>query len=78
MESSVHSRAIIHLDLDCFYAQVEQVRLSISNEPLCVQQWNGILAGIHDLKQSTIWLEIWESIDHGHPKKSRKNIPMFI
>jgi DNA polymerase eta len=40
----VSNRAIIHLDLDCFYCQVEQVRLGILNEPLCVQQWNGILS----------------------------------
>ncbi|OQR91975.1 hypothetical protein THRCLA_08831 [Thraustotheca clavata] len=38
-------RVIIHLDLDCFYAQVEHERLGISqNEPLAVQQWGSLLA----------------------------------
>ncbi|KAI8897839.1 hypothetical protein BC833DRAFT_592240 [Globomyces pollinis-pini] len=41
----MNSRAIIHLDLDAFYAQVERVRLNLSlDTPICVQQWNGILA----------------------------------
>ena len=39
------SRAIIHLDLDAFYAQVEINRLGLEPEtPLVVSQWNGILA----------------------------------
>lgn len=39
------SRCVAHVDLDCFYAQVEQVRLDISGDiPLAVQQWNGLLA----------------------------------
>ena len=38
-------RVILHLDLDCFYAQVEAKRLGISPEvPLAVQQWQGIIA----------------------------------
>ncbi len=38
-------RTIIHLDLDCFYAQVEQKRLSIPAEvPCAVQQWEGLIA----------------------------------
>lgn len=33
-------RVIAHIDLDCFYAQVESVRLGISEgTPLAVQQW---------------------------------------
>lgn len=33
-------RVIAHIDLDCFYAQVEMVRLSIPDDkPLAVQQW---------------------------------------
>ena len=33
-------RVIIHVDLDCFYAQVEHKRCKIPrNEPLAVQQW---------------------------------------
>jgi DNA polymerase eta len=45
------NRAIIHLDLDCFYCQVEQVRQNIRNEPLCVQQWNGILSVNYDARK---------------------------
>ena len=38
-------RAIAHLDLDCFYAQVESVRLGIPDTtPLAVQQWDGLIA----------------------------------
>ncbi|RKP19533.1 DNA/RNA polymerase [Rozella allomycis CSF55] len=36
---------IIHLDLDCFYCQVEQLRLQIpSSTPLAVQQWQSLIA----------------------------------
>jgi nucleotidyltransferase/DNA polymerase involved in DNA repair len=38
-------RVIVHLDLDCFYAQVEQRRLGIpASEPVAVQQWGSLLA----------------------------------
>ncbi|KAJ3127911.1 DNA-directed DNA polymerase eta rad30 [Nowakowskiella sp. JEL0407] len=38
-------RVVIHVDLDCFYAQVEQLRLKIpSSTPLGVQQWNFLIA----------------------------------
>ena len=38
-------RCILHLDLDCFYAQVESKRLGLpEDEPLAVQQWGGLLA----------------------------------
>ena len=38
-------RAIIHIDLDCFYAQVESKRLGLAeHEPCAVQQWGGLLA----------------------------------
>jgi hypothetical protein len=41
-----YKRVILHLDLDCFYAQVEHNRLKIPlNIPLAVQQWNGLIAG---------------------------------
>ncbi|GAN05400.1 DNA/RNA polymerase [Mucor ambiguus] len=40
-----NSRCILHIDLDCFYCQVEQVRLSIPfDTPAAVQQWNGLIA----------------------------------
>lgn len=33
-------RVIAHVDLDCFYAQAEMVRLGVSeDQPLAVQQW---------------------------------------
>ena len=38
-------RVVIHLDLDCFYAQVEAKRLGIDpSTPLAVQQWSGLIA----------------------------------
>ena len=44
MEAS-HRRVVIHLDLDCFYAQVEAKRLGIDpSTPLAVQQWSGLIA----------------------------------
>ncbi|KAG1407019.1 hypothetical protein G6F60_002507 [Rhizopus arrhizus] len=39
------SCCILHIDLDCFYCQVEQVRLGIpSDVPAAVQQWNTLIA----------------------------------
>jgi Nucleotidyltransferase/DNA polymerase involved in DNA repair len=33
-------RVVAHIDLDCFYAQVEMVRLGIAEDtPFAVQQW---------------------------------------
>ncbi|KAK0753595.1 DNA/RNA polymerase [Schizothecium vesticola] len=38
-------RVVSHIDLDCFYAQVEMVRLGIpEDKPLAVQQWQGLIA----------------------------------
>ncbi|KAL2260560.1 hypothetical protein VTK26DRAFT_5398 [Humicola hyalothermophila] len=38
-------RVIAHIDLDCFYAQAEMVRLGIpEDQPLAVQQWQGLIA----------------------------------
>lgn len=38
-------RVIIHLDMDCFYCQVESVRLGLSPSlPLAVQQWDKVIA----------------------------------
>ena len=38
-------RVIVHLDLDCFYAQVEAKRLNISgDQPVAAHQWGFILA----------------------------------
>jgi hypothetical protein len=38
-------RFILHLDMDCFYCQVESIRLGIpSTTPMAVQQWQGLIA----------------------------------
>lgn len=43
--SSLTKRVILHIDMDCFYAQVEHVRVGIPrDEPLAVQQWDGLIA----------------------------------
>ena len=43
--SALQRRVVIHLDLDCFYAQVEAKRLGIDGSvPLAVQQWSGLIA----------------------------------
>lgn len=39
------TRIISHLDMDCFYCQVEHKRLNIpASTPLAVQQWGGVIA----------------------------------
>ncbi len=39
------SRYIALIDLDCFYAAVEHVRLGIARDvPLAVQQWENVIA----------------------------------
>ncbi|KAG7396741.1 hypothetical protein PHYBOEH_001865 [Phytophthora boehmeriae] len=44
-DATKRARVIIHLDLDCFYAQVEQRRLDIPDgEPVAAQQWGSLLA----------------------------------
>ena len=43
-EAPTH-RIVAHLDLDCFYCQVEMARLGIrKDQPFAVQQWGGLLA----------------------------------
>ncbi|KAJ4298447.1 DNA-directed DNA polymerase eta rad30 [Collariella sp. IMI 366227] len=38
-------RVVAHIDLDCFYAQAEMVRLNVpEDQPLAVQQWQGLIA----------------------------------
>lgn len=45
MAAALPRSVILHVDLDCFYAAVEQVRLGIPPEkPLAVQQWEGLIA----------------------------------
>ncbi|KAI9307098.1 hypothetical protein BJ944DRAFT_198223 [Cunninghamella echinulata] len=39
------SRCILHIDLDCFFSQVEEVRLGLDPEkPVAVQQWSNLIA----------------------------------
>ncbi|KAI8365435.1 hypothetical protein EDC96DRAFT_191143 [Choanephora cucurbitarum] len=50
-----NSRCILHVDLDCFYVQVEQVRLGIPPEvPAAVQQWHGLIAVNYAARKSGI------------------------
>ena len=43
--SNINSRVVLLLDLDCFYAQCETVRLGLDpSMPLCLLQWNSALA----------------------------------
>ncbi|KAG6590552.1 DNA polymerase iota/DNA damage inducible protein [Phytophthora cinnamomi] len=50
--ASPSTRVIIHLDLDCFYAQVEQRRLKIPDgQPVAVQQWGSLLAVNYDARK---------------------------
>ncbi|CAJ0858829.1 14634_t:CDS:10 [Entrophospora sp. SA101] len=45
LPSVLKKRVIIHIDMDCFYCQVEQVRLGIpSTLPVAVRQWNALIA----------------------------------
>ncbi|OAE30486.1 hypothetical protein AXG93_3902s1030 [Marchantia polymorpha subsp. ruderalis] len=45
IDHNTHSSVVLHVDLDCFYAAVEHVRLGIPREvPLAVQQWEGLIA----------------------------------
>ena len=52
MGETSSTRVIIHLDLDCFYAQVEQRRLNIPDgQPIAVQQWGSLLAVNYDARK---------------------------
>ncbi|CAH1761271.1 7334_t:CDS:10 [Entrophospora sp. SA101] len=45
IHSVLKKRTIIHIDMDCFYCQVEQVRLGIpSTLPVAVRQWSALIA----------------------------------
>jgi nucleotidyltransferase/DNA polymerase involved in DNA repair len=45
LSTQLNGRVVIHVDMDCFYAQVEHRRLKIPNsQPLAVQQWDGLIA----------------------------------
>ena len=48
-------RVVTHIDLDCFYAQAEMVRLGVpEDQPLAVQQWCAITTPL----PSRRWLPI--------------------
>ncbi|CAM9197043.1 unnamed protein product [Ectocarpus sp. 6 AP-2014] len=52
---AVHGRVIVHADLDCFYCQVEHVRLGIpTSVPLAVQQWDGLIAVNYEARKSGV------------------------
>ncbi|KAI9847763.1 MAG: DNA-directed DNA polymerase eta rad30 [Thelocarpon superellum] len=44
-QTSCPLRVIALIDMDCFYAQCEQIRLGLpEDQPLAVQQWQGLIA----------------------------------
>jgi DNA polymerase eta len=48
-------RVIIHVDMDCWYCQVEQKRLGIARDvPCAVQQWSGLIAVNYAARQAGI------------------------
>lgn len=62
-------RVIIHLDCDCFYAQVEHERLNIPRDvPLAVQQWEGLIAINYPARAAGVKRGM-------HPDKARELCP---
>ncbi|KAJ1656701.1 N-acetyltransferase eso1, partial [Dispira simplex] len=52
---TLRTRAILHVDLDCFYCQVEHIRLGIPRtQPLAVQQWQSLLAVNYPARQTGV------------------------
>ncbi|CAM9593008.1 unnamed protein product [Chrysoparadoxa australica] len=48
-------RVIIHVDMDCFYAAVERVRLHIpKDQPLGVQQWHSLIAVDYEARKKGV------------------------
>jgi DNA polymerase eta len=44
-QPDLERRIVVHIDMDCFYAQVERKRLDLPPDvPLCVVQWDSVLA----------------------------------
>ncbi len=65
------NRIILLLDLDCFYAQCEMIRLNIDEtQPVCLLQWNSALAinyparRLYKFKRGVSFEEI-QSVSHG-------------
>jgi DNA polymerase eta len=65
-ESAAPCRVILLLDLDCFYAQCERVRLGLENDTtaLALLQWNSVLAvtyparGLYGIKRGDSWDQV--------------------
>ena len=59
LEINNQFRCIIHIDLDAFYCQVEQVRLGIDPKtPLGVQQWSGLIAINYPARAAGIYIYV--------------------
>lgn len=68
------TRVIIHLDLDCFYAQVEQRRLHIPDgQPIAVQQWGFLLAINYDARKFGV--EKGDFVDDAKKKCPQIHVP---
>ncbi|KAI9593036.1 hypothetical protein BDF19DRAFT_176689 [Syncephalis fuscata] len=58
-------RVILHVDLDCFYCQVEQVRLGLDpKKPLAVQQWQGLIAVNYPARRAGVSNSVAEALKH--------------
>ncbi|OWZ13000.1 hypothetical protein PHMEG_00013751 [Phytophthora megakarya] len=67
-------RVIIHLDLDCFYAQVEQRRLSIPDgQPVAAQQWGSLLAVNYEARKFGV--ERGDFVDDAKKKCPQIHLP---
>ncbi|KAI9916874.1 hypothetical protein PsorP6_017823 [Peronosclerospora sorghi] len=68
------TRVIIHLDLDCFYAQVEQRRLKIpEGQPVAVQQWGSLLAVNYEARKFGV--ERGDFVDQAKKKCPQIHLP---
>ncbi|CAH0476242.1 unnamed protein product [Peronospora belbahrii] len=73
-DKKVLTRVIIHLDLDCFYAQVEQRRLHIPDgQPVAVQQWGSLLAVNYDARKFGV--ERGDFVDDAKKKCPQIHLP---
>nr|CCA25240.1 conserved hypothetical protein [Albugo laibachii Nc14] len=67
-------RVIVHLDLDCFYAQVEGLRLNIpESEPIAAHQWGFVLAVNYVARQYGV--KRGDQIDEALKKCPKIHIP---
>ncbi|KAK9827976.1 hypothetical protein WJX81_003639 [Elliptochloris bilobata] len=65
--ASGEARCILHLDLDCYYCQVEQKRCNIpADTPCAVQQWEGLIAVNYAARAAGITrhMRVWEAKKH--------------